>query len=581
MSTNGYTPENERLSAEEWLAAHPAADRDQRSRFARGRTAHQTHAVQAPAPAPIPLEDADPSALPLFAGASAEDGRPGRTRSDFTLRPLVATAPDPVVLIGDDADEDHETTENSEHDENEEHSESELDWELVAQYRAEISSRLTARLDKEGGRITDEDRAQLGIEVIEDLVKTEAENLVSAGRLPWSHSEERALKKALEAALFGLGRLQSLVEQSDVENIIIIARGTDCSVWLEKTDGTLVAGPRVADSEDELREFLADLGARQNRPFTEARPRLDLRLPGGARLAAASWVTANTSVVIRRHDLVEVSMDEMVYQRQACGPVLADFLAACVRAGQSIVVSGVQGSGKTTWVRALCSCIPPWEMIGTFETEFELHLHELVDRHHIVHAWEHRPGSGEVGIDGRQAGEFTLEEAIHHSFRFNLARQIVGEVRGPEVWNMLKAMESGPGSISTTHARSADHTIEKLVSCAMEMGPQVTRELAISKLAAAIDIVVYLRAEVVDNRDGTFRKRRWVEEVLVVEASADASRGYSTDAVFAPSSTGPAVATGRLTDRLAQELVRHGLDLEAYKTEAAAHDGPFRGEGST
>ncbi|NHA01188.1 Flp pilus assembly complex ATPase component TadA [Nocardioides sp. W3-2-3] len=103
-------------------------------------------------------------------------------------------------------------------------------------------------------------------------------------------------------------------------------------------------------------------------------------------------------------------------------------------------------------------------------------MHELVDRHKIVHAWEHRPGSGEVGIDGRQAGEFSLEEAIHHSFRFNLARQIVGEVRGPEVWNMLKAMESGPGSISTTHARSAVHTIEKLVSCAMEKGPQVTRE---------------------------------------------------------------------------------------------------------
>ena len=246
-------------------------------------------------------------------------------------------------------------------------------------------------------------------------------------------------------------------------------------------------------------------------------------------------------------------MDEMVYDRKACSPVLADFLAACVRAGKSIVVSGVQGSGKTTWVRALCSCIPPWEMIGTFETEFELHLHELVDRHKIVHAWEHRPGSGEIGIDGRQAGEFSLEEALHDSFRFNLARQIVGEVRGPEVWNMLKAMESGPGSISTTHARSAEHTIEKLVSCAMEKGPQVTRELAISKLAAAIDVVVYLRSEVVANSDGTFRKQRWVEEVLVVEPSIDAARGYATTPIFAPNQLGP----GR-RDRQARQLPRPG-----------------------
>ncbi len=561
MSANGHQPGREPLSAEEWLAARHA-DRDQRSPFARGRASNGTHMPQSPAPpANPPAVDDDPSSLPIFAGAwaSNDEERPGRTRSEFSLRPLVETGPV------------NETY--TDHTDQGRPSEVNLDWEMVAQYRAEISSRLTARLDKEGGRITDEDREQLGIEVIEDLIKTEAENLVSAGRRPWTPGEEKALKNALVAALFGLGRLQPLVEKTDVENIIIIARGPDCSVWLEKTDGTLVSAPPVADSEDELREFLADLGARQNRPFTEARPHLDLRLPGGARLAAASWVTANTSVVIRRHGLREVSMDEMVYDRKACGPVLADFLAACVRAGKSIVVSGVQGSGKTTWVRALCSCIPPWEMIGTFETEFELHLHELVDRHQIVHAWEHRPGSGEVGINGRQAGEFSLEEAIHHSFRFSLARQIVGEVRGPEVWNMLKAMESGPGSISTTHARSAEHTIEKLVSCAMEKGPQVTRELAISKLAAAIDVVVYLRADVVDNRDGTFLKRRWVEEVLIVEPSVDAARGYATSPVFTPNSLGQVVATGKLDHRLGHELARHGFDLEAYTTEAKAYDG--------
>ncbi|GAB2863798.1 CpaF family protein [Nocardioides pacificus] len=535
------------------------ADGYPRSAFAHGRAAHG----DAPAPQhpPRTSEDHDPSTLPLFAGvwSSAEQLSSGPTRSDFTLRPLV-TVPgeEPRAFVAPD----HAVADVGE---------IELDWELIAQYRAEISSRLTARLDKEGGRITDEDREQMGLDVIEEFIKSEAETRVSTGRPPWSRQHENALKAALKAALFGLGRLQPLVDRDDVENIIVIARGPVCAVWLELDDGTLIEAAPIADSEDELREFLADLGSRQNRPFTEARPHLDLRLPGGARLAAGSWVMAYTSVVIRRHGLREVSMDEMVRDRKACGAVLADFVAACVRAGKSVVISGVQGSGKTTWVRALCSCIPPWEMIGTFETEFELHLHELVDRHKIVHAWEHRPGSGEVGIDGRQAGEFTLEEAIHHSFRFNLARQIVGEVRGPEVWNMLKAMESGPGSISTTHARSAEHTIEKLVSCAMEKGPQVTRELAISKLAAAIDIVMYLRCVVVPNDDGTFRKQRWVEEVLVVQPSIDAARGYATTPIFAPNRFGQAVATGKLDHVLAQELARHGFDLEAYQAESHAH----------
>ncbi|GAW49707.1 MULTISPECIES: CpaF family protein [unclassified Nocardioides] len=557
MSTDGHHPETngrDPLRADEWLEARHAANREKTSPFARGRS---TNGTPPPPPAPV-VEDHDPTSLPIFAGAwtsEGEDRLQGRARSEFSLPPLVAPAPEEHHhILGADGGV-------------------ELDWELIAQYRAEISSRLTARLDKEGGRVTEEDREQMGLDVIEELIKSEAETLVSTGRPPWTKDHEKALKCALHAALFGLGRLQPLVEREDVENIIVIARGPLCSVWLELVDGTLVEAAPIADSEDELREFLSDLGARQNRPFTEARPHLDLRLPGGARLAAGSWVMAYTSVVIRRHGMREVSMDEMVYDRKACSPVLADFVAACVRAGKSIVVSGVQGSGKTTWVRALCSCIPPWEMIGTFETEFELHLHELVDRHKIVHAWEHRPGSGEVGIDGRQAGEFSLEEAIHHSFRFNLARQIVGEVRGPEVWNMLKAMESGPGSISTTHARSAEHTIEKLVSCAMEKGPQVTRELAISKLAAAIDIVMYLRSEVVANPDGTFRKHRWVEEVLVVQPSIDAARGYATTPIFAPNQLGQAVTTGKLDNFLAQELARHGFDLEAYKAESQANPG--------
>lgn len=572
MSANGHHPDTngrDPLRADEWLEARRAAAREQTSPFARSRSTNGTPAT--PPCAPPAVEDTDPTSLPIFAGAqqldlTSEEELPGRARSEFSLRPLVAPAPAPAPEQYHHAQgADRVVT-----------GEVDLDWELIAQYRAAISSRLTARLDKEGGRVTEDDREQMGLDVIEELIKSEAETLVSTGRPPWTPAHEKALKSALHAALFGLGRLQPLVEREDVENIIVIARGPVCSVWLELVDGTLIEAPPIADSEDELREFLADLGARQNRPFTEARPHLDLRLPGGARLAAGSWVMAYTSVVIRRHGMREVSMNEMVYDRKACSPVLADFMAACVRAGKSIVVSGVQGSGKTTWVRALCSCIPPWEMIGTFETEFELHLHELVDRHRIVHAWEHRPGSGEVGIDGRQAGEFSLEEAIHHSFRFNLARQIVGEVRGPEVWNMLKAMESGPGSISTTHARSAEHTIEKLVSCAMEKGPQVTRELAISKLAAAVDVVMYLRSEVVPDQDGrgdgTFRKQRWVEEVLVIQPSIDAARGYATTPIFAPNQLGQAVATGKLDNFLVQELARHGFDVEAYKAECAVNE---------
>ena len=205
-------------------------------------------------------------------------------------------------------------------------------------------------------------------------------------------------------------------------------------------------------------------------------------------------MTSRPSVVIRRHRLRRVSLDDLV-ELNALTPLAASFLSAAVRARKSVVVAGPQGAGKTTMVRALCAEIPPHEAIGTFETEYELHLHEMPDQHPIVHAWEARPGSGERGADGRQAGEFSLDEALYDSFRFNLSRQIVGEVRGREVIAMIKAMESGAGSISTTHAGNAQAALRKLVTCAMEAGAHVTHEYATRAIAENIDLVVQLQLE--------------------------------------------------------------------------------------
>lgn len=196
----------------------------------------------------------------------------------------------------------------------------------------------------------------------------------------------------------------------------------------------------------------------------------------------------------------------------------------------SIVVSGQQGDGKTTLLRALCAEIGPEEVLGTFETERELGLEQLVDEHPVVFSWEARPGSGERGPDGRPVNEFTLQDGMHASFRYALDRQIVGEVRGREVAQMIMAMESGSGSLSTTHAASASDTMEKLVSCAMQSG-EFTRDSAVMKLARCLGLVVQLRSMYVRGRDGSVRKRRVVDEVLAITPGEE-SAGYAATTVF-------------------------------------------------
>ncbi|NLD78044.1 MAG: CpaF family protein [Acidimicrobiales bacterium] len=438
-----------------------------------------------------------------------------------------------------------------------------MDWALVAALRAQASEQLSQAVAADRGRLDRVAQQELGRTIVLDLIESTVADRVNTGSSPLSGVEQDGVARAVFDSLFRLGRLQPLVDDDRVENIIIT--GHD-NVLLELTDGSLVEGPPVADSDEELIDFLVFLASRSEvnaRGFSEAQPRLHLRLDGGSRLAAAAWVTPRPSVVIRRHRLMEVTLDDLL-ARQMLTPVAASFLRAAVRARKSIVVSGSQGAGKTTLVRALCAEIAPLEAIGTFETEYELHLHELRKRHRIVHPWEARPGSGERGPDGRAAGEFTLDDALVDSFRFNLARQIVGEVRGKEIWAMIKAMESGTGSISTTHASDAVAAIRKLVTCAMEAGPHVTQELATSKLAATIDVIVHLDLRTATEAGHTTRHRR-VAEIIALDPG-ERETGYATTHVFAQAGDGTAVPAV-LPDAY-RALAAHGFDLNGYLAQS-------------
>lgn len=443
---------------------------------------------------------------------------------------------------------------------------SDVDWHLVAALRAQASDQLSQAVAADRGRLDRAAQEELGRSIVLDLVESAMSEAVNAGAAAWSPARQQALARAVYDALFRLGRLQPLVDDDRVENIVIA--GHD-HVMLELIDGSLIDGPPVADSDEELIDFLVFLASRSEvnaRSFSEAQPRLHLRLDGGARLAAAAWVTPRPSVVIRRHRLMEVTLDDLV-ARDMMTPVAASFLRAAVRARRSIVIAGAQGAGKTTLVRALCAEIDQFEALGTFETEYELHLGEL-DRHKIVHAWEARPGSGERGPDGRLAGEFTLDEALIDSFRFNLSRQIVGEVRGREIWAMIKAMESGTGSISTTHAADAVAAIRKLVTCAMEAGSHVTHELATSKLAATVDLIVQVDLETTTpsatgsaSTQGRFHRRRRVTEIVALEPG-ERETGYATTHVFRTDADGTAVP-GVLPETY-RDLTAHGFDLTGY-----------------
>lgn len=238
---------------------------------------------------------------------------------------------------------------------------------------------------------------------------------------------------------------------------------------------------------------------------------------------------------------------------------IASLLSAAVKARLGIVVSGEMGAGKTTLLRALCAEIDPGEVIGTFEADHELLLHEQPEeRHALVYAWE-----SPTELEGSRQ---TAEQALD-SFRFRLDRGIVGEVRGAEVQLMVKLGESGAGSLSTIHAAGAQHAIDKLISCAMEADGQLSRQDAAAKVARTVHLVVQMACELVRDPDDPSKARhhRYVAEIAEV-LPGENEAGYATTVIFKGRPDRCAVAA-RHPARLMERLIGHGFDADGFDAE--------------
>jgi pilus assembly protein CpaF len=159
----------------------------------------------------------------------------------------------------------------------------------------------------------------------------------------------------------------------------------------------------------------------------------------------------------------------------------ADFLALCVAARASILVSGGTGSGKTTTLNALSGAIPGEERIVTIEDAAELRLRQR----HVVRL-EARPPN----LEGR--GEVTIRQLVRNALRMRPDRIVVGEVRGAEALDMLQALNTGhDGSLTTVHANSPTDALRRVETLAMMAGLGLPHSAVREQVASALDVVVH------------------------------------------------------------------------------------------
>jgi pilus assembly protein CpaF len=287
-----------------------------------------------------------------------------------------------------------------------------------------------------------------------------------------------ALARSIGDELTGLGPLAPLVADPTVTDVLV---NGPADVWVERGGAIERAAVRFASAAAVtalVRRVVAPLGLRVD----ESRPWVDARLPGGERFHAVLPPLAPDGpvITIRTFARRRLQLRDLI-ERGALDSPTARLLEAMVTAGIAIAVSGATGTGKTTLLNVLAAAIPARERIVTIEDVAELRL----PGPHVVRL-EARPPN----VEGR--GEVPLRELVRNALRMRPDRIVVGEVRGPEVLDMLQAANTGHrGLMTTLHAGGPEEVparLEAMALAAPGAGIDVVRRL----VAGGIGAVVHL-----------------------------------------------------------------------------------------
>ena len=270
------------------------------------------------------------------------------------------------------------------------------------------------------------------------------------------------------------GALDPILDDPSVTEILVNAgRG----VWVERS-GRLEACPLRLD-ETEVRvvveRVIGPLGLRLDR----ASPMVDARLPDGSRLHAVGPPVAieGTCLAIRRFGAEPFGLDAF-----GLGEGDVALLHRAVATGWNLLVSGGTGAGKTSLLNSLSVAIPAGERIVTIEETAELRL-----AHPHVVRLEARPANAEG------AGAVSVRDLVRAGLRLRPDRLIVGEVRGPEAFDMLQALNTGhAGSLGTIHANGTADALARLETLVLLAGTGLPPGAVRAQIGASVDAVVHV-----------------------------------------------------------------------------------------
>ncbi len=290
----------------------------------------------------------------------------------------------------------------------------------------------------------------------------------------------------IQDEVFGLGPLEPLLADPTVSDVLVNGHN---KIYVER-NGRLERTVARFKDDQHLMRIIEKIVSSVGRRVDELNPMVDARLADGSRVNAIIPPLAldGPLLSIRRFPTDPLLADDLV-ELGSLTPPIVEVLRGIVSTRLNVLISGGTGSGKTTMLNVLSSFVGTTERIVTIEDSAELQL-----KQEHVGRLETRPAS----IEGK--GEVTQRQLVINALRMRPDRIIVGEVRGPEAFDMLQAMNTGhDGSLTTVHANSSRDALSRIENMVAMSGLDIPQRAVRSQIAAAIHVVVQL-ARLADGR---------------------------------------------------------------------------------
>ena len=341
--------------------------------------------------------------------------------------------------------------------------------------------------------------AQLDTEAASEEIRDIVNEIISIKNVSMSISEQEALLQDICNDVLGYGPLEPLLARDDIADIMVNGASR---VFIEVGGKIQLTNVRFRDNS-QLMNICQRIVSQVGRRVDEASPICDARLPDGSRVnvIAPPLSIDGAALTIRKFKKDKLTIEDLV-GFGSISPEGAQVLEVVGHCRINTLISGGTGSGKTTLLNCMTSFIEEDERVITCEDAAELQLQQP----HVVRL-ETRPPN----LEGQ--GEVTMRDLVKNCLRMRPERIIVGEVRGPEAFDLLQAMNTGhDGSMGTLHANSPREALQRVESMITMGGYNLPSKTIREMIVGSIDIVI----QAARLRDGS-RRITHVTEVLGTE----------------------------------------------------------------